>query len=343
MEIIKAEDYGLEITKADELTSGLEIVKSERDLLIEEFNEVAKLEVTQDNLPKFRNLRLKIVENRTQGINKWHKATKNFFLTGGRFVDAIKNKEILVNEQMESKLMDAEKHFENLEKKRLADLQNVRVALLSEFLEDASERDLSSMDQDVWEYCLATKKQAYLDVIAAELQAEKERVAKELAEKAEQERIRKDNELLKAELLKREEQAKIEADKLKKIEADRIAKENAERLQREAAAAKERAEYEAKLKAEREAKERIEREERLKREKLEAQIQAQKDAELQAQKDAEAKLQSELSKGDEAKIQDLIKDLELLKSKYLFKSAKSKKMYSDVCGLIDKVTSFINK
>jgi colicin import membrane protein len=343
MEIIKAEDFGLEITKANELTSGLEIVKSERDLLIEEFNEVAKLEVTQDNLPKFRNLRLKIVENRTQGINKWHKATKNFFLTGGRFVDAIKNKEILINEQMESKLMDAEKHFENLEKSRLDALQNERVLLLSEFLEDAGERELSSMDQDVWESYLATKKQAYLDVIAAEAKAEEERVAKELAEKAEQDRIRKENEQLKAEALKREEQAKIEADKLKKIEADRVAKDNAERLQREAAAAKQLAEYEAKLKAEREAKELVEREERVKREKLEAQIQAQKDAELQAQKDVEAKLQAELSKGDEAKIQDLISDLKSLKTKYTFKSVEANKMYADVSALISKVISHIEK
>lgn len=232
-EIIKAEDYGLEVEKANELTVGLKVVKAERDLLIKEFEEVAKLELIEENLPKFKELRLRIVKNRTQGINKWHKTNKEFFLTGGKFVDAIKNKENAINEQMEEKLMNAEKHFENLEKERIAKLQAERVVLLSEFVEDASERDLASMDNDVWESYLSTKKQTHLDKIQAELDAEKERQAKIKAEKEEQERIRKENAKLKAEAEERERLAKIEAEKRAKAEADRKAKEDAERKIRE--------------------------------------------------------------------------------------------------------------
>ncbi|MFA8451801.1 MAG: hypothetical protein ACEPOW_13990 [Bacteroidales bacterium] len=232
-EIIKAEDYGLETSKANELTVGLKVVKAERELLIKEFEEVSKLELIEENLPKFKELRLRIVKNRTQGINKWHKANKEFFLTGGKFVDAIKNKEIDINNQMEEKLMSAEKHFENLEKERITKLQAERVGLLSEFVEDANERDLASMENDVWESYLATKKQAHLDKIQAELDAEKERQAKIKAEKEEQKRIRKENARLKAEAEEREKLAKIEVDKRAKLQAELKAKEEAERKAKE--------------------------------------------------------------------------------------------------------------
>ena len=331
-EIIKAEDYGLKIAKANELTLGLKVVKEERQLLVKQFEDVSKLEVSIENLPVFKKLRLAIVKNRTQGINKWHKTNKEFFLTGGKFVDAIKNKEIAINVQMEEKLMIAENHFENLEKERIAILQSERVSLLSPFVDDANERDLASMEDDVWESYLSTKKQAHLDRVQAELDAEKERQAKIQAEKEEQERVRKENIKLKAEAEERERIAKIEAKKRAKLEAERKAKES-----------EERAKYEAKLKKERAAKDKIEREERKKREKLEAELEAKEQAEQKAKEEEEARLQSELNKGDKAKVKDLIEDLELLKTKYSFKSSKNVKMYKDVGVLIDKVTNHINK
>jgi hypothetical protein len=243
---------------------------------------------------------------------------------------------------MEEKLINAEKHFENLEKERIAKLQDERVFLLSEFVEDASERDLASMENDVWESYLATKKQSHLDKIQAELDAEKERQAKIKAEKEEQERIRKENAKLKAEAEERERLAKIESEKRAKAEAERKAKEDAERKIREEKERKERAEYETKLKAEREAKEKVEREERQKREKLEAELKSKKEAEQKAKDEEEFRIQAELNKGDNAKVKDLIADLELLKTKYSFKSAKNVKMYKDVGLLIDKVTNHIN-
>ena len=69
-EIIKVEYYGLEESKANELTVGLKVVRDERELLIKEFDSVSELELSEDNLHLFKELRLKIVKNRTQGINK---------------------------------------------------------------------------------------------------------------------------------------------------------------------------------------------------------------------------------------------------------------------------------
>lgn len=80
-----------------------------------------------------------------------------------------------------------------------------------------------------------------------------------------------------------------------------------------------------------------------------AKIIAEQQAELQAKKDKEAKEladklaleEAELSKGDAAKFDDLIKDLEQLKTKYIFKSKKYKDAYKDCITLIDKTINHL--
>lgn len=281
-EVVKANQFGLEENRANEITKGLDTILKERELLTDAYKDVMTLEITEENLKTFKELRLRIRDNRTKGITKWKTTNKAYFLAGGNFVQAIYNKEIEVNERMEAKLLEAEKHFERLEAEIVAKIQSERVALLSEYVEDANERDLASMEEDVWSSYLSTKKKAHLDAIHAELEAEKERQAKIKAEKEEQERIRKENAKLKAEAEERERLAKIETDNRAKEEAERKAKE-------------------------------VE----------------------------EARVQAELNKGDSAKVLDLISDLEALKTKYSFKSAKNKKMYADTCVLIDKVVNHI--
>jgi hypothetical protein len=331
MELVKAEDFNVQPEKAKELTSGLNVTIEERKALISEFNEVSRLEITEENLPKFKELRLKIVKNRTQGINKWHKANKEFFLAGGRFVDAIKNKEISVNEEMESVLMNAEKHFENLEKKRIEDLQNKRVLELEKYdVENSEALGLGLMSEEVWISFLSGTKLKYKEKIELEKKAEEERIAREKAEAEERERIRKENEQLKKEAEERERKAKIEAEKRAKEEKERQAKAEAERKEREEKERKEREAYEAKLKAEREEKERMQRE-----------LEAKAEAERKAKEEEKARVEAELNKGDAAKVKDLITDLTGLKTKYTFKSAKNKKMYEDVSALLDKVINHI--
>lgn len=222
---VKSEDFGITEKDAQELTKGLETIKLERDVLIDQFNEVSKLEITEENIKKFRSLRLSIRDNRTKGLVQWHKTNKEYFLAGGRFIDAIKNKEILVNEQMESKLMDAEKHFENLEKERIAALQNKRAEQIQEYLPDAFDVTLTDMEDDVWEAFFETKKRKHLEAIEEEKKAEAERQAKIKAEEEERERQRVENERLKAEIAEKERIAAEEEAKRAKIEAERIAKE----------------------------------------------------------------------------------------------------------------------
>lgn len=346
-ELVKVDpkEYGLEENKAKEITTGLNIILEERKLLIDEFNDVSKLEITEENIPLFKELRLKIRNNRTKGIEPWHKVNKEFFLTGGRFVDAIKNKEILENQQMESKLMEAEKHFENLEKERVEKLTTERVEACTPYVEDESLilPDLGAMPQNLWDNYIIGLKASYEAKIAAEKKAEEERIAAEKAEVERQKAIEEENAALKAEAeanakqqeeerKERERLAKIEADKQAKIEAERKEKERKEKEAYEAETKRLRLEAEAKLKAEREEKERIQKE-----------LEDKAEAERLAAEEAKKAEQAELNKGDKAKVQDLINDLNKLKEKYTFKSEKNKAMYGRVGILINKTVDYINK
>jgi colicin import membrane protein len=266
---VNPKEYGLEESKALEMVNGLSTTIAEREVLKNAYVDVIDLDITEDNLPTFKELRLKIRDNRTKGLDKWKVSQKAYFLAGGNFVQAIYNKEILVNQEMEAKLMEAEKHFENLEKERIAEIQDQRIRLISPYLESVENLYLSDMEEDVWEAYLKTKKDSYIALVEAELKIEKERVE---AQRLEKERI---------------EKQRIENDLLKK-EADLREKE----------ILKERKEREEKQKIEDDIKEAVLRKEREEKYKLEAQLKAKqleeskeiarKDAEvLKAKKDAE--------------------------------------------------------
>lgn len=222
--IIKSKDYGVEENKFDEMQKGLQLTLSERELLREEFDVVSKLEVTEENKPKFRSLRLKWAKNRTVGVNDWHKKGKAVSLAIGKLYDARKNELNTEGEANEKVLLDAENHLENLKKERLKALQLKRAELLSEFLEDAHERVLSGMEEDVWLMYLASKKKIHLDFIKAELDNEKERqrlIDEEIAEKS---RIESENSRLKIERdkIKNELEARKQ-EELDLIESKRLA------------------------------------------------------------------------------------------------------------------------
>lgn len=264
MEIIKinAQDFGIEPQKEDELIGNLKQIQYERNVLENQYNEVIKMNIEDLKTSKIaKELRLKIRDNRTKGIETWHKTTKNFFLKGSQFVDAVKNKEIAINERMESNLEQIEKYFENLEKQKIEKLQQERIELITPFIENTSNLNLGNMEQDVFEAYLTAKKNAYNDRIEAKRIEELERIEKQKAEAEAIEKQRLENEKLKAEAELREKEIKAE----RKKQADILAKE--------------RAEAEAKLKAEIEAKE-----------KIEAELKAKKDAEIKAENE---KLESE--------------------------------------------------
>lgn len=288
---INPETFGLEPVKAQEMVSGLTTAIAERSVLRDAYLDVIELPINAETLPIFKELRLKIVKNRTQGIEKWHKTNKAFYLAGGRFVDAIKNKEVLVNEEMEAKLLQGEKYFENLEKEAKRVLNLERIERIKPYIEDAYAMDFSEMnDYDFDDFVLGKKTR--FENEAKEREAESKRLELYINRKnlllpywnfiLESDRDRDwgkfdeetFNNCLKSYKEKKSDfekkQKAIEAEnailKAEKLEAERLAKIEAEKN------AKLEAELKAKLDAENEAK-------KLEFERLEAE---KKEAELKA-------------------------------------------------------------
>jgi len=178
-EVVKAEDFGLNEIQATEIQKGLQQIIEERNILSQSYSEIIQLEITTENLIKFRELRLKIRDNRTKGIEPWHKTNKEFYLRGGQFLDAIKKKEVMENERMETNLLENENFFENKEKERLQTLHNERFAIASQFVEDLTGINFSDMEEDVFTAYISAKQKQFNEQLEAKRQAEIDAIQRE--------------------------------------------------------------------------------------------------------------------------------------------------------------------
>lgn len=316
---------------------------------IEEFEEAYNLilkeagnEMTEELISSAKRLRLDISKVRIN-TEKLRKSQKAEYLLAGKAIDGISNILKWAVSEKEEKLKEIELFFIKQEEEKIFNLQRERESLLEKYIDDPSRLDLGNMDNDVWESYLKSKKEEYSDRIEAE------RIQKELREKREREeaerlkRIESENARLKVEAEERERLAKIEEDKRKKAEQERIAKEEAEKAKLKAIQEAKEAKLRAEIKAKEDEAKRLAKIEEDKRKKLEAELKAKEEAEKAAKEAEEKRLEAELNKGDKDKFNDLLSDLEHIKTKYSFKSKKNKNMYSDVCILIDKVIIYINK
>lgn len=222
---INPKEYSLDPNTAQSLTEGLPPILEERSVLIEQYKDAIKLDVEHpDSAAKAKQLRIAIRDNRTKGIEKWHKANKEIFLRGGQFVDAIKRKYADENKDMEEKLMQIEKWQEIQEEKAKQKRLEERMEQISQYVTEQP-AGLAEMDDVTFKVFAKGLKEKWEEDQAA---------AKAAAE--EQERIRKENEAL------RKEREELEA-KLK-------AEEEAKRKREEEEAKAKQAEEEAKRKAE---------------------------------------------------------------------------------------------
>jgi len=276
-ELVKVDhkQFGLEENKAIEITSGLNQILEERAILEKSYSETILLEITKENLLKFRELRLKIRDNRTKGIQSWHKVNKEFYLRGGQFVDAIKNKEVEVNERMENALEENEKFFERQEAERIEKLKQERILECTPFAEFIPLGfDLGILTDEAYK--------TILDGAKLQLKAKQEA-------EAEAERIRLENERIEAERLAEEKRIEAEKIEAQRIENERLKKE-AEKREAELKLEREKDEAERKRLAEIQEKKDAEQAEILRKEQAEK---ARIEKELQAKKDAEIKAEQE--------------------------------------------------
>jgi colicin import membrane protein len=354
-EIVKAEaqQFGLEESQAETMVSGLAPILDERGKLSEIYSQLIVREIDSDLIKEASALRKRIKENRTKGIEVWHKTNKEVFLRGGQFVDAIKRREVSENERMESKLEEIELFFVNQEKQRIAKMQLEREAELSQYeVENVSALRLGEMESAVYSAFLIGAKSQYETRKEEERKAEEDRIAREKkdaeereAQRIENERLRKEAEERAAEFKKERARAEaaLKAEREAAAEALRIEREaaDAERKRVEAEEADKRRVIEDQARKEREAAAAKAAEEAASRKKLEDELRAKKEAEEKAEADRLAALEAEANKGDVAKVLDLISDLQTIGIKYQFKSKKNQKMYNDVQNLIDKIVTHV--
>lgn len=291
-----SEEHNVDVENVTTITTGLNVFIDGRSGLIEKYNKISDVEVTIENLPIFKKLRLKFQKNRTKGTNDWHKKAKEIPLRMGQLIDAIKRNQNQINESYESALLQKENHFVNIEKERLAKLQKEREEQLSEYIDDAATRDLAGMDDLTWNALLSTCKRNHEERMEAEKKAEAERIEKKRLDNLE--RVRLDiilpyrdfwpdkynvrdmtdtefdsicSDLKKWKEDHDKEQARIKA------ENDRLKKERKEAAEK---ARKEREEIERKN------RERLEKEEAA-RKKVEAELQKKRDEEAKAKREKE--------------------------------------------------------
>lgn len=312
---------------------------NERDLLSIQYDVLIQKELTEDLCIEAKALRNKLVKIRT-GIAEVHQTQKAFFLAGGKFVDSWKNKETKPVTQMETKLKEIENHFYKIEQEKQDNRLFERTALLSKFGGEITE-DLRLMSEEVFQPYYASKEKIYKQEQIAIKKQEEERLKKIEDEKAEQKRVKDENEKLKKERDAVAKKAKEEEEERKRVESIRLEKEKKAKAVIEAERVKNENIRLAKEKVVRDAQNKVIEEEKQKTKDLEKEIQDKKDEDAKKAKEQEERLQTELNKGDTEKVKDLKNELQIIKNKFSFKSAKNKKMYESVGVLIDKVILFI--
>jgi len=291
--------------------------------------EESKKGITPDLIAKAKRTRLDIAQIRIKTA-KLKDSEKEEYKRATNAIQGVHNIIVWAVVDYENQLKFIEETPKRLETERLETLQLERAEQLQKYIEDAHERNLADMEEDVWLAYFDAKKQAYEDYQAAEAAARLAQIQKEKEAKEEQERIIKENKKL---LLEREEANK-------KAENEKILREKADR-EREVRDQKERNRL-AEIEAIKQAEIRAELDaERKQREAIQEKIKAKEDAERLEREKAEAIEQANLAKGDSYKLKDLLNDLEILKTKYSFKSAKNVKIYSDVTILIEKIQKHI--
>ena len=262
---VDPKEFGLEEAQVSTIEQAFLPKIAERDGYSIVYKQLIEKEITKELCNEAGDLRRKLVKVRT-GIADIHKTQKAFFLSAGRFVDAWKNKETLPIEQMEESLSAIEKHFEKIEAEKVAKLEADRKKELANY-SDVTPFGLGAMDESVYQTYLIGVKLGYEAKIKAEQEAEAERlrlieIDKEAArlKAIEDERIRLENEKLKADAIAKEKEieaernrqaeirAKIEAER-KQLEDELKAKQEAERRAKEEAEKREAERIEAEKKA----------------------------------------------------------------------------------------------
>jgi len=177
------------------------------------------------------------------------KTLKAESLSRGKAIDGYANVLKHLTEPIEAQLLDVEKHAERQEEARVAVMVTERTTLIVDAEADPTAYNLAAMDEETFAIVLAGAVKRRDDRVETERVAEAARIKKEADDKKEQDRVRVENEKLKADAVKVEAAAKVEREAAAKVQADIEAKAASKAAAVEAKAKTDRDAAAAKLKA----------------------------------------------------------------------------------------------
>lgn len=349
---INASDYGLEESKAKEISNMFKPMLDKMVELEKEFNELSGKEISKELCTEARTLRLKYIKVRT-GTAEIHKGLKAFYLQGGRFVDGWKNAQLMASQGMEGKLSSMERHYEILEEKRISDLYDKRVTELEKYKVDFIPADLGEMESEVWDNYVSGVRLNYEAKIEAEKQAEEKRLEDIRLNKREskrRERILPYRDYwqgivdagtlrdLSDEVFEAAFEKIIAAKKEDEKKQEQVRKDNL-RLQKEAEARERKRIVDEKIADEKAEKLRKDNEAELKKaqdenDRIAQELEDKRIAEEQAETERLVKIEAEKKKGDKEKMLDLVADLERIEL-YKFSSEEYQERQSSIVSEID--------
>ena len=256
----------------------------------------------KDSIKAARDARLAL-KNIRVGADKTRKAMKEDSLRLGRAIDGAYNMLEHAIKPLETYLEDQEKIAERLEHERLQNLRETRLAALKEADPDhIPTGDVAAFFDDQFEKILGDVRDLRKLRIERQQREEQERIERERKDAEERERIRQENERLKAEAAAREAEMQAERERVAKERAEADAKAAAERRAIEEQARKEREEAETKAKAEAAARAKAEAEVRELREANERREREAKEAAEKAEADRLAAEKKATRAPDKAKL-----------------------------------------
>lgn len=155
-------EYGIEVQKGLSIENAFAPKVIEAEGYNEVYKHILTKEISKEVCQEARELRLKLMRVRT-GIGTIHEAEKAYYIAAGKFCDALKKKLQTPISQMEEKLEEIEKHFENLEKQRLAKIEADRKEMIRPFVSeiDLAGMSFSNMPDDVFEAYMTAKKTGF--------------------------------------------------------------------------------------------------------------------------------------------------------------------------------------
>ncbi len=177
--IIDPEEFGLTTKKAGEIEGTFSPLKTEYDALLKVYETIMNSEITSELCEKAKRCRIdagKLIK----GISDVHKVEKAVFWQGGLYVDAIKNRDTRLVEQIKTGSKKIEDHYLIIELKRIEKVRVQRTKELSRFTDQIPE-ELGAMRMEIYHNYLAGAKVIYKDMLRAKKKAEEDRIAAEKA------------------------------------------------------------------------------------------------------------------------------------------------------------------